>query len=181
MAAAAVAVVAAGFATSPAGADQGANVGAGSVTANVYLNPPVPVVLAGCAGIAFNFYGSGEGVVFNDNGTQYPGYIPINGSGTDSCAFTERETLGQITVNGFTVFEPPPINATLTCTALTGSYFRIGTHVHVDVNGSCTINNWASGSVVFISDGEFAPLSGSAINPPGISSAYYAGAFGIAP
>jgi hypothetical protein len=179
MAAVAIAVVGS-FAASPASADQGANVGTGYVTANVYLSPSVPVVLSACASIAFNFYGSGEGVVFNDNGTQYPGSIPINGTGSDGCAFLERETVGSITVNAFTVFEPPPVNATLQCTALSGSYFRIGTHVHVDVTGSCTINAWASGPVVFISDGEFVPTSGNGVNSP-VSSAFYAGAFAIAP
>jgi len=179
MAAAAIAVVA-GFAASPASADQGANVGAGSVTANVFLSPPVPVLLSGCSSIGFNFFGSGDGVVFNDNGTQYPGSIPINGSGSDGCAFLEREAVGTINVNAFTVAEPPPINATLQCSFTPGTYFRVGTHVHVTVPGTCTINAWASGPVLFISDGEFVPTGGDGINTP-ISSAFYAGAFAIAP
>ena len=179
MAATAIAVVA-GFAATPANADQGANIGAGDVTATVLLNPPVPVFLSGCSAIAFNFFGTGEGVVFNDNGTQYPGHIPINGFGSDGCAFTERETVGTITVSDFTVSEPPPINASLSCTDLTGNYVRIGTHVHVTVNGTCTINAWASGPVLFISDGEFVPTSGNGINSP-ITAANYAGAFAIAP
>ena len=179
MAATAIAVVA-GFAVTPASADQGANVGSGEVTATVLLNPAVPVFLSGCSTIGFNFFGTGEGVVFNDNGTQYVGHIPINGFGGDSCAFTERETVGSITVNAFTVSEPPPINASLSCTALTGTYVRVGTHVHVTVNGACTINAWASGPVLFISDGEFVPTSGNGINSQ-ISAADYAGAFAIAP
>lgn len=180
VAAAAAIATMAGFAASPASADQGANVGAGSVTANVYLSPPVPVLLGGCSSIAFNFYGSGTGAVFNDNGTQYPGSIPINGYGSDSCAFLEREAVGTINVNAFNAFEPSPVNAELQCTFTAGTYVRVGTHVHVTVPGSCTINAWASGPVLFISDGEFVPTGGNGINSP-VTSAYYAGAFAIAP
>lgn len=180
IATAAIAVVA-GLAASPASAQtQGDNIGSGEVTANVLLSPAVPVLLAGCASIGFSFSGVGEGLVFNDNGTQYPGHIPINGSGSDGCAFLEREAVGSIEVNAFSVSEPPPINASLSCTQLNGTYFRIGTHVHVDVSGSCTINAWASGPVVFLSDGEFVPTGGNGINSQ-ISAAFYAGAFVIAP
>lgn len=178
----AIAVVG-GLAASPASADQGANVGAGDVTANVYISN-LPKLLGGCttptSPLTFSYFGSGDGFIFNDNGTQYVGYIPINGSGSNGGACFERELFGTINVNAFSFVEPPPINASVSCSFTPGQYTRLGSHVLITVPGSCTINAWASGPVLFVAQGEFIPTQGDGINSP-VTAATFAGAFTIAP
>jgi hypothetical protein len=182
MATMAIAVVG-GLAASPASADQGANVGAGDVTASVTLQN-LPKLLGNCTTpsnpMTFQFSGSGDGVVFNDNGTQYIGYVPINGSGSNGAACFERELFGTINVTAFSFYEPPPINASVSCSFTPGQYTRLGSHVLITVPGSCTINAWASGPILFVAQGEFVPTSGDGINSP-VTAASFAGAFTIAP
>jgi hypothetical protein len=170
----------------PAHAANGANFGGGAVTINASFTNPggLPLFNGGCASVTFNLTGGDAvGVVANTVETTFEGIIPLSGSGNDSCAFLDREVIGNITLNAFTV-NSGLTNSSVSCPAgLSGTYSRVGTHVQVDVHSpagfDCVLNGWASGPFHFISDGEFAPTSGDGVLNH-VMSGTYAGAFAIA-
>lgn len=168
----------------PAHAANGANFGSGvaTVTAN-FINGGLPLFNAGC--IPVNFYlvnGSATGVIANTVETTFEGSVPLNGMGSDPCAFLDREQVGAISINSFSV-KDDMTNSTINCPGgLTGTYTRVGTHVQVDIfsplGSDCTINGWASGRVHFIAEGEFAPTSGDGVFNR-VTSGSFAGAFAV--
>ena len=196
------AAVLAATAAVPASA-AGFNTGAGEAT--VFVNFPGPTYIpplgAPCGPVSFNLAGSGTGTVLNSVLSDFVGVFPLNGTGGDQCANTEDD-LGAttFTFNGFdavyniTQYAYSEFNCP---TGLTGSFFRVGLHTHVDITGSCIISNTVAGTTHFLSEGEFIPGvpkevpvpanpvipvgggSGSAGDP--VNSGVYYGAFAMVP
>ena len=144
--------------SSPVAAD--AMEGAGVVTGVVsFAGTGVPTGTSPCGPVSFTFSGTSQALLVTQGGpTEYAGSVGISGGGGSTCENASMSLGGTVSVT--IVSYVSLINASsLRCTALSGGYLRVGTHVHVDTAGDCVVNGGSPIGVNFLSDGEFVPTT----------------------
>lgn len=153
------------------------NLGGGAVTGSVVFVPPgIPPAGQPCVATAFTVEAVAPAFVLNTVITGYLGLITITGTGTTDCT-SATISGGELTL---TVTGEGPTGSRVDC-ALTGGFTRIGVEVAVQLAGDCTVNNYGTGTVQFLSDLVFVPTPpGAGITQP-ILTAEFEGAFVVIP
>ena len=177
----AVVALAAGIAaTSPPPAQAGTNLGGGAVSGSVTLaGTGIPTESELCEPTTFTFDpgSTGTGVVFNTVITGHAGGITLTGSGGSACENATTATGTTMTLRAEGV---GPTGSRVTCPTLTGAFIRVGPVVEVNLVGSCTVNNFGTGTVRFLAAATFVPTEGDGVQTR-IKKGAFAGTFAIVP
>lgn len=165
----------------PAAAQTSTNVGGGSASGNVTFNngTGVPLVSTACVADNWSFIGSATGVVLDIANNEYVGNLALTtpSPGSSTCAVGGAES-GTMSIHATSVGQSGVGN--LVCD-VSGGYLRLFSHVHIDLRGTCTINNLPD-PAEFIAEGEFAPTAThGALTNPYVDHASFAGSFVVAP
>ena len=153
------------------------NSGGGELEGGVgFTSGGVPLASTACQPDAWTFSATTAAVVLDIANDEFVGTLNVAGSGSSPCAVGGAES-GSLTVSA--------TNSTgighFSCPTLAGGYVRIGSHVHVDTFGTCSVNNHTD-PAEFIVEGEFVPTATSGpLTNPVVTSATFAGAFVVAP
>lgn len=139
-----------------------------------FAAPGVPAAGQPCANTSLTFSGTAQVAGTTNGGSTWAGAVGLSGSGSAVCESADRATDTSLTVSVFpyaTLLGSP----SLSCSNLVGSYTRVGTTVHVDVAGACTVNGVSTAGFNIFVDGEFLPTgTGAGITQP-VMGATFAG------
>ena len=153
------------------------NTGGGELQGGVsFTSGGVPLASTACQPDSWTFSATTAAVVLDIANDEFIGTLNVAGSGSSACAVGGAES-GMLSLSA--------TNSTgighFSCLSLTGGYVRIGTHVHVDTSGTCTVNNHTD-PAEFIAEGEFVPTATTGpLTNPVASNAQFVGAFVVAP
>jgi len=131
--------------------------------------PPLPAL---CVPASFSFSGTAQLAMAGSSGSAFAGGVGVTGGGGSGCEDIAHGT-GNVTV-GVVTYVTIAGGTSVSCTGLTGPYFRFGPHVVLDVLGPCTVNGGATQTVGVVVTGEFLPANaGDGVQRP-ITSAVFA-------
>lgn len=154
----------------------GSNVGGGAFEGTVNFSAGVPAT--GCRTTSFSLNGTVAGVVLNTVLTGHAGTATIWGGGGSTTCESASTGIGTLSigVNGV-----GPTGSRLTCGSLSGGYIRVGPEVVVSLNGSCTVNNFPAGDVLFLASSAFVPTNVGGGVTTDVTTAAFAGTFVVVP
>jgi hypothetical protein len=164
--------------------------GAGALTATIsYSQGGIPIAPHACVPNAtWTFNGSAPaGVVAQLVNDEYAGPLTITASGTSPCADSSLEfgSLPAASGPAVTITGTNSINgSTIACanpaSPLTGQSLRVGLHLHIAVQGNCTINSNTPAFAIIAIEGELVPAAGTVPLPGSVVSQWqFVGAFAL--
>jgi hypothetical protein len=152
------------------------NTGGGALEGSVnFTSGGVPMASTACIPDSWTFSASTAAVVFDIANDEFVGTLSLYGGGTSACAVGGAET-GSLNITATNSQGLGHFNCTVG-----GGYARVLSHVHADLQGTCTVNNHTD-PAEFIAEGEFVPTATSGpLTNPVVSAASFAGSFVVAP
>ncbi len=129
--------------------------------------------------------GSPAGVVVQLVNDEYVGPITVSGSGTTPCADSALEFGTMPAGSPVTIVGNSPVTgSSLACNdiarPLTGQYLRIGVHLHIALQGACSVNGSTPSFAIVAAEGELVPVPGTVPAPGAVVPQWqFAGAFAL--
>jgi len=153
------------------------NAGGGALEGGVtFTSGGVPLVSTACQADTWTFSATTVAVVIDIANDEFVGTLNVFGGGSSTCSVGGAET-GSLTITASNSTGIGHFN----CLSLTGGYVRVGTHVHADLFGTCSVNLHTD-PAEFIAEGEFAPTATSGpLTNPVVTNASFAGSFVVGP
>jgi len=157
------------------------NVGGGTVHGNVVFDDPgLSADPDTCVpNLGFNLTAVAPAVVYNTVTTGFVGDLEMTGEGVSDCG-TPLGSGGTLTLH---VTGTGPSGSEIVCDPLSGGFSRSATVVSVELFGSCTVNNYGTALIQFLSVLQFTPTAptGAPANGSNIKEAVFDGEFVIVP
>jgi hypothetical protein len=105
--------------------------------------------------LGFSVKGIAPGVVYNTVTTGFVGDLEIEGRGTSECG----ATLGSGGTLTLKITGTGPTGSEIICDPLTGGFSRTATVVSVELTGSCSVNDYGTAPIRFLSVLNFTPTA----------------------
>jgi hypothetical protein len=157
------------------------NLGGGVVHGEVVFDDPG---LSGdpntcVSNLHFSIEAVAPGVAYNTVTTGFVGDLEMTGDGWSDCG-TPLGSGGTLTLH---VTGTGPTGSEIVCDPLQGGFSRTATVVTVDLFGSCTVNNYGTAQIQFLSVLQFTPTAptGAPATGASIKEAIFDGDFVIVP
>lgn len=116
-----------------------------------------------CTSTAFHLQATSAGVIVHGSLVGFVGPMSVWGSGSSSC---ENAAYGAGTLT-LTLEGIGPTESALRCSAVTGTYLRVAAVLTIQVQGGCTVNQFAAQNVRFTAALLFTPIEpgGGVVRP----------------